>query len=55
MKKIMSMDSRNCLIVIETANAQLSHNDGVLIIVTRSLTSDESVFCRFTRSFFLAP
>jgi hypothetical protein len=44
MEKVMSMDSRNCLIVIETANAQLSHKDGVFIIVTRSLNSDESVF-----------
>jgi hypothetical protein len=49
------MDSRKCLIVIETVNAQLSHKDGLLIIVTRSLTLDESVFCRFTPSFFLAP
>jgi hypothetical protein len=54
-EKIMSMDFRNCLTEIETADAQLSHKDGVLIVVTGSLTSDEGVFRRFTQSFFLAP
>jgi hypothetical protein len=49
------MDFRNCLTEIESADAQLSHKDGVLIVVTRSLTSDEGVFRRFTQSFFLAP
>ncbi|KAK8445690.1 hypothetical protein SEVIR_9G368400v4 [Setaria viridis] len=51
----MSMDFRNCLTEIETADAQLSHEDGVLIVVTGSLTSDEGVCRRFTQSFFLAP
>jgi hypothetical protein len=54
-EKIISMDFRNCLTEIESADAQLSHKDGVLIVVTRSLTSDEGVFRRFTQSFFLAP
>jgi len=54
-EKIMSMDFRNCLTEIETADAQLSHKDGVLIVVTGSLTSEEGVFRRFTQSFFLAP
>ena len=54
-EKIMSMDFRNCLTEIETADAQLSHKDGVLIVVTGSLTSEEGVFHRFTQSFFLAP
>ncbi|PUZ40649.1 hypothetical protein GQ55_9G441400 [Panicum hallii var. hallii] len=54
-EKIMSMDFRNCLTEIETADAQLSHRDGVLIVVTGSLTSDEGVCRRFTQSFFLAP
>lgn len=54
-EKIMSMDFRNFLTEIETADAQLSHKDGVLIVVTGSLTSDEGVCHRFTQSFFLAP
>ena len=49
------MDFRNCSTKIESADAQLSHKDGVLIVVTGSLTSDEGVFRRFTESFFLAP
>lgn len=54
-EKIMSMDVRNCLTEIETADAQLSHKDGVLIVVTGSLTSEQGDFRRFTQSFFLAP
>ncbi|XP_062208130.1 nuclear transport factor 2-like [Phragmites australis] len=54
-EKIMSMDFRNCLTEIETADAQLSHKDGVLIVVTGSLTSYEGICRRFTQSFFLAP
>lgn len=54
-EKIMSMDFRNCLTEIETADAQLSHKDGVLIVVTGSMTSDEGICRRFTQSFFLAP
>ncbi|WVZ57283.1 hypothetical protein U9M48_007688 [Paspalum notatum var. saurae] len=54
-EKIMSMDFRNYLTEIETADAQLSHKDGVLIVVTGSLTSAEGVCRRFTQSFFLAP
>jgi len=54
-EKIMSMDFRNCLTEVESVDAQLSHKDGVLIVVTGSLTSDEGVFRRFTQSFFLAP
>jgi len=49
------MDFRNCLTEIQSVDAQLSHKDGVLIVVTGSLTSDEGVFRRFTESFFLAP
>ncbi|XP_062215329.1 nuclear transport factor 2-like isoform X2 [Phragmites australis] len=54
-EKIMSMDFTNCLTEIETADAQLSHKDGVLIAVTGSLTSSEGLCRRFTQSFFLAP
>ncbi|GJN13153.1 hypothetical protein PR202_ga31491 [Eleusine coracana subsp. coracana] len=52
---IMSMDFRNCLIEIETADAQLSHKGGVLIVVTGYLTPSEGVCRKFTQSFFLAP
>ncbi len=48
------MDFSNYLTEIETADAQLSHQDGVLIVVTGSLTS-EGICRRFTQSFFLAP
>ncbi|TVU01879.1 hypothetical protein EJB05_18743 [Eragrostis curvula] len=54
-EKIMSMDFRNCLTEIETADAQLSHKDGVLIVVTGSLTSSEGICRKFTQTFFLAP
>ncbi|CAD6211549.1 unnamed protein product [Miscanthus lutarioriparius] len=54
-EKIVSMDFRNCLTEIQSVDAQLSHKDGVLIVVTGSLTSDEGVFRRFTESLFLAP
>lgn len=53
-KIILSMDFSNYLTEIETADAQLSHQDGVLIVVTGSLTS-EGICRRFTQSFFLAP
>ncbi|KAK3163052.1 hypothetical protein QOZ80_1BG0096960 [Eleusine coracana subsp. coracana] len=54
-EKIMSMDFRNCLTEIETADAQPSHKDGVLIVVTGSLTSSEGICRKFTQTFFLAP
>ncbi|KAL6616727.1 hypothetical protein ACP70R_038997 [Stipagrostis hirtigluma subsp. patula] len=54
-EKIMSMDFRNYLTEIETADAQLSHKDGVLIVVTGSLTSIDGNCRRFTQTFFLAP
>ncbi|KAK3146946.1 hypothetical protein QOZ80_3BG0275560 [Eleusine coracana subsp. coracana] len=52
---IVSMDFRNCLIEIETADAQLSHKGGVLIVVTGYLTPSEGICRKFTQSFFLAP
>lgn len=51
----MSVDFRNCLTEIETADAQPSHKDGVLIVVTGSLTSSEGICRKFTQTFFLAP
>jgi hypothetical protein len=57
MKKIMFVDFRNCLMEIKTVNTQSSHKDGVLIVVTGSLTSSEGIcICRkFIQTFFLAP
>uniref|UniRef100_A0ACD5WIK7 Uncharacterized protein n=1 Tax=Avena sativa TaxID=4498 RepID=A0ACD5WIK7_AVESA len=54
-KKILSMDFSKYLTEIETADALLSHNDGVLIVVTGSLTMSDGVCQRFTQTFFLAP
>ncbi|KAG8097446.1 hypothetical protein GUJ93_ZPchr0013g36038 [Zizania palustris] len=53
-RTILSMDFSNYLTEIETADAQLSYKDGVLIFVTGSLTS-EGICRRFAQSFFLAP
>uniref|UniRef100_A0A453G5B0 NTF2 domain-containing protein n=2 Tax=Aegilops tauschii subsp. strangulata TaxID=200361 RepID=A0A453G5B0_AEGTS len=54
-KKIMAMDFSKYLTEIETADAVLSHNGGVLIVVTGSLTMVDDFCQRFTQSFFLAP
>uniref|UniRef100_A0ACD5WUY7 Uncharacterized protein n=1 Tax=Avena sativa TaxID=4498 RepID=A0ACD5WUY7_AVESA len=54
-KKIMSTDFSKYLTKIDTADAVLSHNDGVLIVVTGSLSSDNDVRQQFTQTFFLAP
>ncbi|CAM0884457.1 unnamed protein product [Alopecurus aequalis] len=54
-KKILSMDFSKYLTEIETADALLSHNGGVLIVVTGSLTMSDGVCQRFTQTFFLAP
>jgi hypothetical protein len=53
----MFVDFRNCLLEIKTANAQSSHKDVVLIIVTGSLTSYEGIciYRKFIQTFFLAP
>ncbi|KAE8786700.1 putative G3BP-like protein [Hordeum vulgare] len=53
-KKIMAMDFSKYLTEIETADSVLSHNGGVLIVVTGSLTMVDDCQ-RFTQSFFLAP
>ncbi|XP_051227886.1 nuclear transport factor 2 isoform X1 [Lolium perenne] len=54
-KKILSMDFSKYLTEIETADALLSHNGGVIIVVTGSLTMSDGVCQRFTQTFFLAP
>ncbi|KAM3297598.1 hypothetical protein ACQJBY_039490 [Aegilops geniculata] len=49
------MDFGKYLLEIETADAVSSHNGGMLIVVTGSLTMVDDVCQDFTQSFFLAP
>lgn len=54
-EKILSLDFRNCFTEIETADSQLSHMNGVFIVVTGTLIGTDNVKRKFTQSFFLAP
>ncbi|XP_044436150.1 nuclear transport factor 2-like [Triticum aestivum] len=54
-KTLISMDFGKYLMEIETADAMSSHNGGMLIVVTGSLTMVDDVCQNFTQSFFLAP
>lgn len=49
------MDFGKYLTEIKTADVVSSHNGGVLIVVTGSLTMADDVRQNFTQSFFLAP
>ncbi|WOK98466.1 G3BP-like protein isoform X2 [Canna indica] len=53
--KIMSLDFRNCFTEIETADSQISYQNGVLIVVTGSFTGQDNIRRKFAQSFFLAP
>ncbi|KAI3830839.1 hypothetical protein MKW92_001796 [Papaver armeniacum] len=53
-QKIMS-NSTDHKAEIKIADAQYSHVDGVIVLVTRCLTGKDSVGRKFTQSFFLAP
>ena len=53
-EQLVSTDLADCLIEIETVDAQPSHVDGVLILVAGYFTTDD-VKQKFTQSFFLAP
>jgi hypothetical protein len=53
-EQLVSADFADCLIEIETVDAQPSHVDGVLILVAGYFTTD-AVKQKFTQSFFLAP
>jgi len=53
-EQLVSTDFADCLIEIETVDAQPSHVDGVLILVAGYFTTD-AVKQKFTQSFFLAP
>lgn len=49
------MDSKNCKAEIKTADAQDSHQAGVILLVTGCLTGKDNVSKKFTQTFFLAP
>lgn len=54
-QQIMSVDYTGCKPVIKTVDSQESYNNGVLVLVTGSLTFGNSGTRTFTQSFFLAP
>lgn len=54
-EKILSLDSINYKAEIKTADAQNSHQRGVILLVTGCLTGRDNVTKNFTQTFFLAP
>ncbi|RRT70093.1 hypothetical protein B296_00035866 [Ensete ventricosum] len=52
---IMSLDFRNCFTEIETADSQISYQNGVVIVVTGSFIGQDALRRKFAQSFFLAP
>ncbi|KAI3895256.1 hypothetical protein MKX03_030605 [Papaver bracteatum] len=54
-QKILSLNSTDYKAEIKTADAQYSHMDGVIVLVTGCLTGKDKVGRKFTQSFFLAP
>ncbi|GMH31507.1 hypothetical protein Nepgr_033350 [Nepenthes gracilis] len=53
--KILSVDCKNYMAEIETADAQKSYKDGVIVLVTGCLTGKNNLRRKFAQSFFLAP
>ncbi|KAJ0236322.1 Nuclear transport factor 2 [Hirschfeldia incana] len=53
--KIMSLNYEAYTAEIDTADAQESHERGVIVLVTGSLTGKDNVRKRFSQTFFLAP
>ncbi|XP_020572885.1 ras GTPase-activating protein-binding protein 1-like [Phalaenopsis equestris] len=53
--KVLSMDFSEYTAEIETADSQASYKDGVLVVVTGSLTGRDNIRRKFTQTFFLAP
>lgn len=49
------MDYKNYKAEIKTADAQASHKDGVIVLVTGCLTGKDNLKRKFTQTFFLAP
>ncbi|KAF8037396.1 hypothetical protein BT93_B0329 [Corymbia citriodora subsp. variegata] len=54
-KKIMSLNNEDHTMKIETADAQESHENGVIVLVTGCLTGKDNARRKFTQTFFLAP
>lgn len=54
-EEIQSLASKNCNPEIETVDAEMSYERGIIVLVTGSLTGMDSVKRRFTQTFFLAP
>lgn len=52
---ICSLDYKNYKAEIKTADAQESHKDGVIVLVTGCLTGKDNLRRKFTQTFFLAP
>lgn len=52
---ILSLNSKDYKAEILTADAQASHMNGVIVLVTGCLTGKDNVRRKFTESFFLAP
>lgn len=52
---ILSLDYQNYHAQILTADAQFSHGDGVIVLVTGCLTGNNNDRRKFTQTFFLAP
>ncbi|XP_030474207.1 nuclear transport factor 2-like [Syzygium oleosum] len=54
-EKIMSLNYEDYTVEIETADAQESHEKGVIVLVTGCLTGKDNARRKFTQTFFLAP
>ncbi|XP_071693463.1 nuclear transport factor 2-like [Rutidosis leptorrhynchoides] len=54
-EKIQSLDYNNYKAEINTADAQDSHQAGVIVLVTGCLTGKDNVKKKFAQTFFLAP
>ncbi|OIT05820.1 hypothetical protein A4A49_10752 [Nicotiana attenuata] len=52
---ICSLDYKNYKAEIKTADAQQSYKDGVIVLVTGSLTGKDNMRRQFTQTYFLAP
>lgn len=54
-EKILSLNYKDLKAEIKTADAQMSHEDGVTVLVTGCLTGKDNLRRQFVQSFFLAP
>lgn len=54
-ERICSLDYKNYKAEIKTADAQDSHKDGVIVLVTGCLTGKDNKRKKFSQTFFLAP